>query len=133
MAKEERTLIGWGVAAVVAMLAILFFTSCKSQKEIERVYVHDTLCMTQIEHDSVDRWHTHYEYMKGDTIYSIDTLYLNKVCRVHDTVTNTKYDIQTKEVEKVVEKKVYVWWPLIVVGSLLAVGCVVIWPRKREK
>ena len=45
-----------------------------------------------IMHDSVDRWHTHYEFLRGDTLHLIDTFYRDRLVTlfvtdsIHDTV-----------------------------------------------
>lgn len=45
-----------------------------------------------IMHDSVDRWHTHYEFLQGDTLHLIDTFYRDRLVTlfvtdsIHDTV-----------------------------------------------
>ena len=45
-----------------------------------------------IVHDSVDRWHTHYEFLRGDTLHLIDTFYRDRLLTIrvadslHDTV-----------------------------------------------
>jgi phosphate/sulfate permease len=41
----------------------------------------------------------------------------------HDTAYKTVVDVQNVEVEKIVEKKVYVWWPCwVVLGIAIALG-----------
>lgn len=43
-------------------------------------------------HDSVDRWHTHYEFLRGDTLHLVDTFYRDRLLTIrvtdslHDTV-----------------------------------------------
>ena len=42
-------------------------------------------------HDSVDRWHTHYEFLRGDTLHLIDTFYRDRLLtiRVTDSIHDT--------------------------------------------
>lgn len=100
---------------IVTFICCLMFSGCASTKEVEHVYHHDTVYSNSVVHDSVDRWHTHYEYLSRDTLHMIDTFYRDKWHVAHDTVYKTVVDVQTRDVEKIVEKKVYVWWPCIVV------------------
>lgn len=110
------------VALLVIAVAILFMCcSCSSTKEVEHIYHHDTVYNNSVVHDSVDRWHTHYEYLRGDTLHMIDTFYRDRWHIAHDTAYKTVVDVQTRVVEKIVEKKVYVWWPLWVALSIVAV------------
>jgi hypothetical protein len=94
-------------------------------------------------HDStfVDRWHTHYEYIKGDTIYNIDTFYHNiyKEKQVHDTSYISKEIPVPYPVEKLVEKELNPWQKAtMVLGNLLIfalVGVLVykLWLKKMGK
>lgn len=106
---------------VLLTIAALLVGGCASTKEVEHVYHHDTVYSNSVVHDSVDRWHTHYEYLRGDTLHMIDTFYRDRWHIAHDTAYKTVVDVQTQEVEKVVEKKVYVWWPLWVALGIVAV------------
>lgn len=103
---------------VYILLTALLLAGCKTQKSVSIEYRHDTAYMTQYKVDSVDRWHTHYEYVKGDTISIIDSIYIYRYLRTTDTAykykTITKTD--TKEVVKV--ENVYVWKPFFVVFML---------------
>lgn len=101
--------------AVVALLA----SGCSSTKEVEHVYHRDTVYSNSVVHDSVDRWHTHYEYLRGDTLHMIDTFYRDRWHIAHDTAYKTVVEVQEREVEKVVEKRVTVWWPLWVALGLI--------------
>lgn len=108
---------------IVTLICCLMFSGCASTKEVEHVYHHDTVYSNSVVHDSVDRWHTHYEFIKGDTLHMIDTFYRDRWHVAHDTAYKTVVDVQTRDVEKVVEKKVYVWWPcLVALGVILAGG-----------
>jgi hypothetical protein len=112
------------VALLVIVITILVMCcSCSTPREIEHVYHHDTVYSNSVVHDSVDRWHTHYEYLLGDTLHVIDTFYRDRWHIAHDTAYKTVVDVQTRDVEKVVEKKVYVWWPCwVVLGIAIALG-----------
>ena len=106
--------------SVIAVAILVMCCSCASTKEVEHVYHHDTVYSNSVVHDSVDRWHTHYEFVKGDTLHMIDTFYRDRWHIAHDTAYKTVVDVQTRDVEKVVEKKVYVWWPCWVVLGIVA-------------
>ena len=111
----------WQLAVFVIVVAIMVMCcSCSSIKEVEHVYHHDTVYSNSVVYDSVDRWHTHYEYLRGDTLYMIDTFYRDRWHIAHDTAYKTVVDVQTREVENVIEKKVYVWWPCWVVLGIVA-------------
>ena len=109
---------------IVAFICCLMFSGCASTKEVEHVYHHDTVYSNSVVHDSVDRWHTHYEFVKGDTLHMIDTFYRDRWHIAHDTAYKTVVDVQTRDVENVVEKKVYVWWPCLVALGVILVGVV---------
>ena len=111
---------------VLLTIAALLVGGCSSTKEVEHVYHHDTVYSNSVVHDSVDRWHTHYEFVKGDTLHMIDTFWRDRWHVAHDTAYKTVVDVQTRDVEKIVEKKVYVLWPLWVAIGIVAVivgGC----------
>lgn len=61
----------------VFLFALVFaLGGCKSIREVEKpVYIHDTTTAYRELHDStfIDRWHT--EYVKGDTVYRVDSVY----------------------------------------------------------
>ena len=106
---------------IVVVGTIMFMCcGCRGAYEVEHIYHHDTVYSNSVVHDSVDRWHTHYEYLRGDTLHVIDTFWRDRWHVAHDTAYKTVVDVQTKEVEKVVEKKVYVWWPCWVVLGIAA-------------
>lgn len=48
-------------------------------------------------HDSVDRWHTHYEFLRGDTLHLVDTFYRDRLLtiRVTDSIRDTVPVIDT--------------------------------------
>ena len=125
----------WQLAVALLVIVITIFVmccSCSTPREIEHVYHHDTVYSNSVVHDSVDRWHTHYEFIKGDTLHMIDTFYRDRWHIANDTAYKTVVDVQNVEVEKVVEKKVYVWWPCWVVLGLVVAG-VVWWLIERRK
>lgn len=109
---------------IVTFICCLMFSGCSTTKEVEHVYHHDTVYSNSVVHDSVDRWHTHYEFVKGDTLHVIDTFWRDRWHVAHDTAYKTVVDVQTKDVEKVVENKVYVWWPCLVALGVILVGVV---------
>ena len=106
---------------VLLTIAALLVGGCSSTKEVEHIYHHDTVYSNSVVHDSVDRWHTHYEFVKGDTLHVIDTFFRDRWHVAHDTAYKTVVDVQNVEVEKVIEKKVYVLWPLWVALGIVAV------------
>lgn len=111
------------VALLVIVITILVMCcSCSTPREIEHVYHHDTVYSNSVVHDSVDRWHTHYEFIKGDTLHMIDTFYRDRWHVAHDTAYKTVVDVQNVEVEKIVEKKVYLWWPSLIIIVLCVAG-----------
>jgi len=122
------------VALLVIVITILVMCcSCSTPREIEHVYHHDTVYSNSVVHDSVDRWHTHYELVKGDTLHMIDTFYRDRWHIAHDTAYKTVVDVQTRDVEKVVEKKVYVWWPSLIIIVLCVAGFCFYKIKKRKK
>lgn len=126
----------WQLAVALTVIAFAISVMCCSCKATDHFrgltqMVHDTVYCNSVVHDSVDRWHTHYEYLRGDTLHVIDTFYRDRWHIAHDTAYKTVVDVQTRDVEKVVEKKVYVWWPCIVVIVLVVV--VGLWFYRRLK
>ena len=88
---------------LLAML-VLFTASCRSVRTIavdKPIYIHDTVSVERVRVDSVEgtKWHT--EYMQGDTVRLVDSVYIRQTSFKHDTIR----EIQDKpgEVEKVVE------------------------------
>lgn len=87
------------IAIIAACLA-----SCRSVRTIaveKPIYMHDTLSVERVRVDSVEvtKWHT--EYMQGDTVRLIDSVFIRQTSYKHDTIR----EIQEKpvEVEKVIE------------------------------
>lgn len=113
--------IFWLVVALT-LLCIMLLPGCSTTRDVEYVYTHDTVYQNKVVHDSVDRWHTHYEFVKGDTVHSIDTFYRDRWYQKVDTVHETKTVVLPPEKVYVeVEKKVYVWWPLwVILGGIIA-------------
>ena len=117
----------WQLAMALLVIAVAIFfmcCSCSNTKEVEHVYHHDTVYQNSVVYDSVDRWHTHYEFVNGDTLHMIDTFWRDRWHIAHDTAYKTVVDVQTRDIEKVVEKKVYVWWPCLVALGVILVGVV---------
>ncbi len=111
------------VLFVLLSVAALLVGGCSSTKEVEHVYHHDTVYSNSVVHDSVDRWHTHYEFVKGDTLHMIDTFWRDRWHIAYDTAYKTVVEVQTNDVEKIVEKKVYVWWSFwVILGIAVALG-----------
>lgn len=106
------------------LLVMLAMASCRSTHDIERVYIHDSIYTTQIRYDSIDRWHTHYEYMKGDTVYVLDSVYRDRWHTRLDTLVKVQTDTVTVEKEVIVEKKKVVLFPAFLILALFAVGCI---------
>lgn len=57
------------------LVAICTLTGCKTTEYVPVPYPE---YHTEWKHDSIDRWRTHYVYQKGDTVFSIDTLYQDR-------------------------------------------------------
>ncbi len=119
-----------GLILLVVMIPVL--TGC-SRKTVAPVVVpvHDTVYQNTVQHDSIftDRWHTHYEYIKGDTLHMIDTFYTDRwrSKEVHDT-TYISNDVPVPyEVKVEVEKKLN-WWQKLTMwlGSIAIVGGIAI-------
>lgn len=88
---------------ILAIIAVCF-ASCRSVRTItvdKPIYIHDTLHTESVRVDSVEvtKWHT--EYMQGDTVRLVDSVFIRQTSYKHDTIR----EIQEKpvEVEKVVE------------------------------
>ena len=88
---------------IIAIIAACS-ASCRSVRTIaveKPIYIHDTLHTESVRVDSVEvtKWHT--EYMQGDTVRLIDSVYIRQTSYKHDTIR----EIQEKpvEVEKIIE------------------------------
>jgi hypothetical protein len=112
--KRKNVLhVGCAYGAIILILvALALLSSCSGTKEVEHVYHHDTVYSNSVVHDSVDRWHTHYEFVKGDTLHVIDTFWRDRWHVAHDTAYKTVVEVQEKVVEKVAEKKSSKLWPV---------------------
>ena len=86
--------------AIIAACSV----SCRSVRTFtvdKPIYIHDTLHTESVRVDSVEvtKWHT--EYMQGDTVRLVDSVFIRQTSYKHDTIR----EIQEKpvEIEKVVE------------------------------
>ena len=73
---------------------ILFLLSlCAGCRHVQYVAVPSvrTEYRDSLVHDSVDRWHTHYEFLRGDTLHLVDTFYRDRLLtiRVTDSIHDT--------------------------------------------
>ncbi len=73
---------------------ILFLLSlCAGCRHVQYVAVPSvrTEYRDSLVHDSVDRWHTHYEFLRGDTLHLVDTFYRDRLLtiRVTDSIRDT--------------------------------------------
>lgn len=119
----------------VVLLAYIA-SSCSGQKRLTQVeYIHDTTIKTTIAYDSIDRWHTHYEYVSGDTIRCVDTFYCDRWHQLRDTTKMVEVQYRDVEREVAVEKELTWWQQCKMKGFwLLLAGIVVyvLW-RTRKK
>lgn len=112
--------------------AVVLLIGCGSSKKV-LVPVHDTVVhteyVTSIIHDSVDRWKTHYEYIKGDTVRIIDSVYTSKYFKTIDTmyVTDTVKESTTIIQPEVVVKSKTNWLSIIILSSLLLLSLCGYW------
>lgn len=88
---------------LLAMLVVVM-ASCRSVRTIaveKPIYIHDTLSVERVRVDSVEVTKWHNEYMQGDTVRLVDSVYIRQTSYKHDTIRV----LQEKpvEVEKVVE------------------------------
>lgn len=75
---------------ICIVLSVCLLSGCRHVEYVavpEVRYVHSTDTV----HDSIDRWHTHYEYLKGDTLHSIDTFYRDRWHWERSTDTLTEF------------------------------------------
>jgi hypothetical protein len=99
-----QTIAGYTLIALLLAMLVVFTASCRSVRTIavdKPIYIHDTLHTESVRVDSVEvtKWHT--EYMQGDTVRLIDSVYIRQTNYKHDTIR----EIQEKpvEVEKIIE------------------------------
>lgn len=100
------------VYVTALMLSVITLCGCRSVKTIEKpVYIHDTTATIREVHDSsfFDRWHT--EYVNGDTVFRIDSVYCLRYVYKRDTVWSySEVPVVTKEQVRVeVEKELTPW------------------------
>ena len=102
--ERLQTIAGYALIALLLAMLVVFTASCRSVRTIavdKPIYIHDTLHTESVRVDSVEvtKWHT--EYMQGDTLRLVDSVYIRQTSYKHDTIR----EIQEKpvEVEKVVE------------------------------
>lgn len=102
--ERLQTIAGYALIALLLAMLVAFTASCRSVRTIavdKPIYIHDTLHTESVRVDSVEvtKWHT--EYMQGDTVRLIDSVYIRQTSYKHDTIR----EIQEKpvEVEKVIE------------------------------
>jgi hypothetical protein len=102
--ERLQTIAGYALIALLLAMLVVFTASCRSVRTIavdKPIYIHDTLHTESVRVDSVEvtKWHT--EYMQGDTVRLIDSVYIRQKSYKHDTIR----EIQEKpvEVEKVIE------------------------------
>lgn len=102
------------------ILIALLMGSCASTKHIEPVIVHDTISHIEykntIIYDSVDKWHTHYEYI--DTCggkSTVDTFYTYRIHTMRDTVNVSDTVYTEVPVEHVIVKEhtKVIFWPVV--------------------
>ena len=119
---------------ITLCLIVILMNSCKTTTSLEQS--HQAEVVTQIQYvekvDSiyVDRYHT--EYVKGDTIYKVDSIFLSKMkyikdtSVIHDTIINTQIEHQTS----IIEKKVPQWWPVYLAIGIVLLGGIYIYINK---
>lgn len=102
--ERLQTIAGYALIALLLDMLVVFTASCRSVRTIavdKPIYIHDTLHTESVRVDSVEvtKWHT--EYMQGDTLRLVDSVFIRQISYKHDTIR----EIQEKpvEVEKVVE------------------------------
>lgn len=128
----------------LGLILLLVTTGC-CRKTVAPIVVpdKDTVFKTEIKHDStfIDRWHTHYEYIKGDSVRTIDTFFVKQFIekKIHDTTYVSKEVMVPCEVEKPVEKKLNLWQKTtmwlgnILIFATLGIIAYKIWARLRLK
>lgn len=136
--------------------------SCKGTQKIEYVtkteyvhdtatkleYIHDTTKTTEVRVDSVDRLVEITVYVDSNGvvhereverltryIYDLKDAYNSYEHVLQERIAELKQELESKEETKVIEKKVYVWWPLWVAIGLIvtAVAAVVVFEKVMNK
>lgn len=149
-AKEIRCII----IVLAVSVSLLSLASCKGMEKIQYVtrteyvydtmtrteYVHDTTKTTEVKIDSVDRLVEKIVYVDSNGIVHEKELErlthyihesqeeykaINQV--LEQRISQLQQELSQKEETKVVEKKVYVWWPLwVAVGIVAAIVIAII-------
>ena len=114
-------------------LAVLVLAGCKGTTRIEKEYIHDTTRVVDVRVDSVDRWHAHYEYLKGETVMVLDTFYYAVHHYHHDTVQKKTVEYRDRDVERIKEKKMYVWKPFAAIAAAVVAAAGVAVYKSRKK
>ena len=111
-------------------------------------YIHDTTKTTELMVDSVDRIVEKTVYVDSNGvvherevgrltryIYDLKDAYNSYEHVLQERIAKLKQELESKEETKVVEKKVYVWWPLWVAIGLIvtAVAAVVVFEKVMNK
>jgi len=104
---------------IVICAAVLLLAGCKSvQQTVEvPVYIHDTAYTVKVQHDStyIDRYHT--EYVKGDTVFRVDSIDRWRVVYRTDTMQKVvEVPVQVTKTETVEVKKPLSWWQKTFIG-----------------
>lgn len=74
----------------IPLFLLCLCAGCRHVQYVAVPSVH-TQYRDSIVHDSVDRWHTHYEFLRGDTLLLVDTFYRDRLLtiRVTDSIHDT--------------------------------------------
>lgn len=139
----------WQLAVFVIVVAIMVMCcGCRGTEKIEYVtkteyvhdtmteYVHDTTKITEVRIDSVDRLVEKTIYIDSNGvvhereverltryIYDLKDAYNSYEYVLQERISELEQELESKEETKVVEKKVYVWWPCwVVLGIAVALG-----------
>lgn len=143
----------WQLALALLVIAFVISVMCCSCKtpdhlrettkmvQVDTVYIssveHDTIKTVEVVHDSVDRVVEITTYVDSNGVVhqkEIEKLtrYINRNAEVYESATRLleqsisqlKEQLQNKQETKVIEKKVYLWWPsLIIIVSCVAGFC----------
>lgn len=102
---------------ILVFLCALLLWGCKvCEPVVERVVENHT----EVVHDSVDRWHTHYEYLLGDTVRVVDSVMVDRWLR--EVVVDSVRDSIPYPVEVVrVEKEYPFLWAFVVLAAVVAI------------
>lgn len=111
---------------LLAMTAILS-VSCCAEKKIEKDDHEREVIERIVEVERIDSVYVDHfieKEVKGDTVFVTVTDYKYKLQVRNDTVhsVDTVEVTKTEYVETASEKKVYVWWPVIVLVPAILIG-----------